>query len=449
MRARHAVLFSSLLALLLAGPVAAEDAVRWQPTLDAARSLAARTNQLILVHFWRSGCPPCAKMDRDVFSRPDVAAAIQRDYVPVKINKAFFPSTAAQFRVMAVPTDVILTPDGRVVQTHVGFTPADEFIGRLSQVAAAARPPADRYARQAVPPQPTPRSAAGPAPYAAPGFNAPTQPGPRSRQALAAAGPSPVEARRPQGRAIPPAVPSVQTARVDPRYSTPGGVPDAAPLRPTARPPQATRNPDYGAPLAGMAGGGGNSGRPGSPVGPWTPPATAGPATQPVPSRSNFAPSKPTPQTNMAARQPAAGNPPLALDGFCPVQLTENRRWVSGDPRWGLRHEGRTYLFSGPRQQQAFYENPERFAPVLSGNDVVLAVDQRQQVPGRREYGGWFHDRVYLFASEDTYRRFEADPQRYEAAALGQAPGRVQQGAPNSTTAAASWPAAAAAPSPY
>ena len=94
---------------------------------------------------------------------------------------------------------------------------------------------------------------------------------------------------------------------------------------------------------------------------------------------------------------------------------------MPGDPRWGLIHRGRTYLFAGPEERDRFDADPDRFAPVLSGNDLVLLAEEGRIVPGRREHGAWFEGqlegrfekRVYLFSSEDSLRRFDADPYRY------------------------------------
>ena len=69
------------------------------------------------------------------------------------------------------------------------------------------------------------------------------------------------------------------------------------------------------------------------------------------------------------------------------MELIENERWVRGDPRWGAIHRGRLYLFGGEAQKQRFMGNPDYYSPVLSGNDPVLALDQQQIVPGRRQHG--------------------------------------------------------------
>jgi YHS domain-containing protein len=122
------------------------------------------------------------------------------------------------------------------------------------------------------------------------------------------------------------------------------------------------------------------------------------------------------PQNNLAP-PPVAGNPPFGLDGCCPVSLGEKGQWVAGDRRWGMNHRGRLYFFAGPEEQRRFFADPDRYAPVVSGNDIVLA-GEGQVVSGRREYGVYYRNHVYLFCSEATRARFEANPAPYANQAL-------------------------------
>jgi YHS domain-containing protein len=130
-----------------------------------------------------------------------------------------------------------------------------------------------------------------------------------------------------------------------------------------------------------------------------------------------------TPTTPPAAATPAPQlppiNPPLGMDGYCPVSLSETQRWVLGDRRWGAIHRERTYLFAGPEQQRRFFADPDRYAPAASGNDVVLATEQGQAVPGMRQHGVSFGNHVYLFSSEATLEKFSKNPNIYVNQALG------------------------------
>ena len=120
----------------------------------------------------------------------------------------------------------------------------------------------------------------------------------------------------------------------------------------------------------------------------------------------------------MADSQNVPTTMPLGMEGYCPVTVVERGTWVEGRPQWGARHRGRTYLFAGPEQQQAFMADPDRFAPALSGDDPVLAFQSGRSEPGRRAYGVTYQSRMYLFSSPETRAAFSADPDRYTSRVL-------------------------------
>jgi YHS domain-containing protein len=130
------------------------------------------------------------------------------------------------------------------------------------------------------------------------------------------------------------------------------------------------------------------------------------------------------PETNRS-EEPVAGpldrpvkpaDPSPGLNGYCPVELVENEKWVAGDPRWAIVHRNRTYLTSGPAQRQRFMANPERYAPVLSGNDPVWSVDRSRFVGGKTDFCVVYDGRLYMFAEAATLARFRQDPKHYAAA---------------------------------
>ncbi len=134
-------------------------------------------------------------------------------------------------------------------------------------------------------------------------------------------------------------------------------------------------------------------------------------ASQPpaVPSATASTASATAPQGSM----PVGLEGSLGLEGYCAVTIAERGAWVEGRAQWGVRHRGRTYLFAGPEQQQAFMANPDRYAPALSGDDPVLAFESGRSEPGRRALGVSYQSRMYLFALPETRDAFAADPGRY------------------------------------
>jgi len=108
-----------------------------------------------------------------------------------------------------------------------------------------------------------------------------------------------------------------------------------------------------------------------------------------------------------------AGVPSVALGGYCPVELSGNGRWVLGDLRWTVVYRGWIYRLSGAEQRQQFLADPNRFAPVNSGNDVVLSVDTNRNVPGQPAYCATYNNRLYMFSSAATQAEFNRNPERY------------------------------------
>ena len=72
-----------------------------------------------------------------------------------------------------------------------------------------------------------------------------------------------------------------------------------------------------------------------------------------------------------------------------------------------------TYLFAGPEEQKKFLADPDHYSPVLSGNDPVLAFDRGQLQMGRREFGTFYDNRIYLFTSNESLEKFRQNAHRY------------------------------------
>lgn len=170
--------------------------------------------------------------------------------------------------------------------------------------------------------------------------------------------------------------------------------------------------------------GGGNSNSQTAPngagqFGPMIPQQNSGqvPAGNPSGARGSLESrsAQPNPAPNQNAAPQADKLPPLGLKGFCPVALMETQVWQEGNRAFGVRHRGRLYLFCCEGHLAKFMQAPDNFAPILSGYDPVIFADQQKLVDGRPEYGVFAPGSgvLILFASEETLKAYEANPQRY------------------------------------
>jgi thiol-disulfide isomerase/thioredoxin/YHS domain-containing protein len=479
-------------ASVFATPSEAQQGVQWQPTLEGAKRLAAQSNRLVLVHFWAPWCHACRRMEQDVFARGDVAAALEPNYVAVRLNADHFPATARQFGVTSLPTDVMVTSDGQPVDRITGALGASQYIDKLAQVAATMQaPPRQQYAGG--PPSPgmppaNQRARGGAAGYQSsraggPGAsgrpevrdgygNSATPSGSRpnpaatgtyadqaapstapSSWATPGAGPARAEtgpryANQDRSVASAPSYGEYSSASTPPSPTTGSMTHQPQPAwgqRSTEAPTRWNQNPRQ-QPAADKYAGSGYANNPGpqrsvpggSPAD-ADKPRYAGYGGEPTDYASHDArnarggrsashepqsyqerqPSGPPASgAELASASPGAGNhPPLGLDGYCPVTLAEEQQWMLGDRRWGAVHEGRTYLFRGPEEQQRFLARPEQYGPVMSGDDVVLAVDDGRSVPWRREHGVFYGGRIFLFSNEASLEKFSRLPDRYASAA--------------------------------
>ena len=131
-------------------------------------------------------------------------------------------------------------------------------------------------------------------------------------------------------------------------------------------------------------------------------------------------PSKPTTKTAPPAGsgQRAQKQPPLALEGYCPVSILDMRKWVNGDPAYRVLYDGRTYRFANQQGKRMFEANPAKYVPALGGDCVVALVEMGKRVPGKIRHASFHDGRLFLFSNADAHKMFQARPATYAGADL-------------------------------
>ena len=147
---------------------------QYREALDQAR----RENKLVFVNFTGYACTNCHWMKANMFTRPEIAAAM-KNFVLVELYTDGTDAAADEnqklqldlFQTIAIPFYAIIDPDGKVVASFASVTkdPAEflAFLEKGARPAAAPTPPASPEASTQVTPLPSPLTLEG-APLALP-----------------------------------------------------------------------------------------------------------------------------------------------------------------------------------------------------------------------------------------------------------------------------------------
>lgn len=103
----------------------------------------------------------------------------------------------------------------------------------------------------------------------------------------------------------------------------------------------------------------------------------------------------------------------MGLDGYCPVTLVNEQKWVIGSADHGLTHERSVYFFVDAQRMQEFQKTPEKYIPAMGGHDPVIWFEKGERIVGHRKHGIFCDGKVVLFASEKSLSRFCDAPLRY------------------------------------
>jgi YHS domain-containing protein len=323
-------------------------------------------------------------MATEIFAQPNIASHLNTHFVMVIINASENAALAQKFAVTAIPTDLIIKPNGQLVHRRTGGIDAERFakyLNFLQETIRAEKGQVSASPASPAPPAPVSMSLTNPAANPT-SFPNPTPSSPTVVPTQAIAFPETI--RDPFMQPAPP----VAGAMPPPAAANPLRTAEmaAGPVM-TSNPPQAS-----------------------VPV-----PSTAAP---PVAAAVAPAPVSPVIMTSEPAPPKMTVEVPLALEGFCPVTLCAEERWVSGNPAYCTMYQGHIFRFATTEALGTFARSPANFIPIAMGEDIVLMVERNKRVNGNRKFGAWFQGRVFLFSSQETLDAFAARPEYYTEIAL-------------------------------
>jgi len=132
----------------LLGNAQENSTVKWveDKSLEQAKALAKQENKYVFVDCYATWCGPCKMMDKNVYSDKAVAAMLNEKFVSVKVQmdstkvdaeqiKALYADARRirqEYNVIAYPSFLFFSPDGKLVHRDFGFKDANDFVVLLS-----------------------------------------------------------------------------------------------------------------------------------------------------------------------------------------------------------------------------------------------------------------------------------------------------------------------------
>jgi len=115
-----------------AGQTAAAGTIEFLTSPDAALTQASNGNKLVMVDVYTDWCTWCHKLDEEVYAKPAVASALQKDFVSLKVNpEKADKDFVDKYGVEGFPTILFLNGKGKEVHRIVGYVPEADFLKEL------------------------------------------------------------------------------------------------------------------------------------------------------------------------------------------------------------------------------------------------------------------------------------------------------------------------------
>jgi len=133
------VLAFTFIAALL-GPVAlcGADGPFHKLKFKAACAQAQSEGKFVFVDVWAAWCGPCKLLDQTTWTDAAVLDLLSARTIAIKINADSDPNFTTKYNVDALPTLLVLRPDGTEVTRVVGYVDAEKFRTQFESALAAA-----------------------------------------------------------------------------------------------------------------------------------------------------------------------------------------------------------------------------------------------------------------------------------------------------------------------
>jgi len=110
--------------------------VNWAMSYNVATNIAKSSNKLIMVDIALTTCPPCKYLAEKVYTDPEVADYINKNFIPVfyLADQDSLPLVVQNYFTGSTPSILFLKPNGELFYSMIGARPPKVFLKILKEV---------------------------------------------------------------------------------------------------------------------------------------------------------------------------------------------------------------------------------------------------------------------------------------------------------------------------
>jgi len=109
------------------------DGVHWQTNFVQALKQAKQEGKPVLVDVMASWCEPCKRLQREVWSRPDVGE-LSKSFVPVQVDADLDRDVRTKLGANSYPTTIFLSPEGTEIERVLAAVPYEDMLKAMQGV---------------------------------------------------------------------------------------------------------------------------------------------------------------------------------------------------------------------------------------------------------------------------------------------------------------------------
>lgn len=130
-------LLIAILTAVSAAPSLYADQVKWSSDIEGSLKTANEAGKLVLMKFTADWCGYCKKMEREVFSRPELASLINTQFVPVLVDADQHKALVEHLKIEGLPSLLVVSPEMVILDRYTGYLTEDKLLPKLQQILVA------------------------------------------------------------------------------------------------------------------------------------------------------------------------------------------------------------------------------------------------------------------------------------------------------------------------